>query len=67
MDVRTAQAVKFKLSNVQKEKQLKVHLDKTGYIAVCSKEYQDSAKNEVQYSPIIFGNIVTKMKTMKST
>ena len=46
------------------EKQLKVHPDKTGYIVVGNSQYREQVQREVQQSPIMFGNIVTKSKMM---
>ena len=63
-DIRTAQAGNIKLSNVMNEKQLKVHPDKTGYIVVGNSQYREQVQREVQQSPIMFGNIVTKSKMM---
>ena len=63
-DVRSAQAGNYKLSFVMNEKQLKVHPDKTGFIAVGSKQFQDGIAREIQESPIMFGDITTKMKVM---
>ena len=39
-DIKSAQAGNLKLSYVMREKQLKVHPDKTGYIAIGSKDFQ---------------------------
>ena len=39
-DIKSAQAGNLKLSFVMREKQLKVHPDKTGFIAIGPKDYQ---------------------------
>ena len=62
--IRTAQAGNMKLANVMKEKQLKVHPDKTGYIVIGNAGYQEQIKKELEVSPIMFGNILTKNKIM---
>ena len=61
-DFKSAQAGNLKLSFVMREKQLKVHPDKTGFIAIGSKEYQARVLEEANDSPIMFGDIVTKPK-----
>ena len=61
-DIKAAQAGNHKLSYVMKEKQLKVHPDKTGFIAVGPREYQDKIAKETSDSPIMFGEIETKSK-----
>ena len=61
-DIKSANAGNQKLSFVMKEKQLKVHHDKTGFIVIGNKEYQKKIAREVLETPIMFGNIVTKMK-----
>ena len=63
-DVRSAQAGNHKLSYVMKEKQLKVHSDKTGFIAIGKKKFQERIAQEVTESPIMFGEITTKSKVM---
>ena len=63
-DVMSAQAGNHKLSFVMKEKQLKVHPDKTGFIAIGSGEYQNRIAKEVIESPIMFGDIMTKQKVV---
>ena len=44
------------------EKQLKVHPDKTGFIAVGTKDFQKKIMQEASESPIMFGDIETKYK-----
>ena len=61
-ELRKAQAGNHKLSYIVKEKQLKVHPDKTGYIAVGSKEYQARISREAMETPLMFGDIITKCK-----
>ena len=61
-DIAAAQAGNHKLSFIMKEKQLKVHPDKTGFIAVGTKEYQEKIAWEASESPIMFGEIETKNK-----
>ena len=56
-DIAAAQAGNHKLSFIMKEKQLKVHPDKTGFIAVDTKEYQERIAREASESPIMFGEI----------
>ena len=61
-DIASAKAGNHKLSFLMKEKQLKVHPDKTGFIAIGTKDYQQKIANETNESPIMFGEIVTKSK-----
>ena len=60
--IRTAQAGNFKLSFVMKEKQLKVHPDKTGFITIGNKDFQERMARETKENPVMFGDITVKCK-----
>ena len=61
-DVGSAQAGNVKISSMMKEKQLEVHPDKTGFIVMGTEKYKQQIFAEIQNSPIMFGNIETKLK-----
>jgi hypothetical protein len=61
-NLRKAQAGNHKLDFLMKEKQLKVHPDKTGYITIGNKKFQEKMARETMEKPIMFGDIVTKCK-----
>ena len=61
-DLRAAQAGNSKLSFVMKEKQLKVHPDKTGFITIGTKDFQEKMARDTKEYPVMFGDINVKCK-----
>ena len=61
-DIGSAQAGNVKINYMMKEKQLEVHLDKTGFIVMGANEYKKQVFEELQEAPIMIGNIHTKCK-----
>ena len=61
-DLIKAQAGNYKLASMMNEKQLKVHPDKTRFITIGNKKFQERVAKETMEFPIMFRDIVTRCK-----
>ena len=55
-NIKSAQAGKIKISSLMKEKQLEAHPDKTGFIVLGSKQFEEQVKVKLESYAIMFGD-----------
>ena len=61
-EVRQVRAQATKMKFIMKEKGLEIHPDKSGFLAIGSKDFKEEVSKKTKEEPIMFGNIPLKEK-----